>query len=97
MKWLCTALLFVTITSFAAENPETLKFKNGVTFPHRSHQTYQKSDCKQCHRKAGEAPGHIEGFGKDGAHRLCRTCHAMKNAGPASCTGCHKKEVAVKK
>ena len=96
MKWLCSALLLVAATSFADENPETLKFKNGVTFPHKAHQSYFKSDCKQCHRKSGEAPGHIDKFGKDVAHRLCRTCHAMKMAGPASCPDCHKKVVAAK-
>ncbi len=96
MKWLCSALILVATTAFAADNPETLRFKNGVSFPHRKHQTYFKSDCKNCHRKTGEDPGKIAGFGKDAAHRLCRTCHAMKNAGPASCPECHKKVVAGK-
>jgi hypothetical protein len=93
VKWLCTLLLCIAATSSAADNPETLRLKNGVTFPHKKHQTYLKSDCKQCHRKSGEAPGRIEGFGKDVAHRLCRTCHAMKNAGPAACPDCHKKQM----
>ena len=91
MKWLVPAILLVAASSFAGDNPEVLKFKNGVSFPHRSHQTYFKSDCKQCHRKVGEAPGKIDGFSKDVAHRLCRTCHAMRNAGPAACKDCHKK------
>ena len=91
MKWLVSAILLVATTSFAADNSDIIKFKNGVTFPHKAHQTYNKSDCRQCHRKAGEAPGHIEGFSKDVAHRMCKTCHAMKNAGPASCKGCHIK------
>ena len=95
MKWLFPALLLIAATSFAADdNPAVLKFKNGVTFSHKAHQGFHKSDCKQCHRKTNEIPGHIEGFSKDGAHRLCRTCHAMKNAGPAKCAGCHKKELA---
>jgi hypothetical protein len=25
------------------------------------------------------------------AHRMCKTCHAMKQAGPAACKDCHKK------
>lgn len=89
MKWLVPVIIIVATSSFAADNPEILKFKNGVTFAHRTHQTYQKSECKVCHRKAGEVPGHIEGFSKDFAHRMCKTCHAMKKAGPASCKGCH--------
>ena len=92
MKWLCFAFIFAAATSFAAVGPETLKFKNGVTFPHHLHQGFLKSDCKQCHRNVGQAPGKIEGFGKDVAHRLCRTCHAMRNAGPANCPDCHKKK-----
>jgi hypothetical protein len=49
-----------------------------------------KSDCKQCHRK-DDGTGHIPDFGKDVAHRMCRTCHAMKMKGPAACKDCHKK------
>ncbi|MDA8430994.1 MAG: cytochrome c3 family protein [Geobacteraceae bacterium] len=89
MKWLVPVILLIAVSSFADNGPEILKFKNGVTFPHRAHQTYLKSDCKQCHRKAG--PGKIEGFSKDAAHRLCRTCHAIRRAGPAACRDCHKK------
>ena len=91
MKWLIPAILLVTTSSFAGDNSDNLKFKNGVSFPHKAHQTYNKSDCKQCHRKAGEVPGHIEGFSKDAAHRMCKTCHAMRNAGPVACKDCHKK------
>jgi len=89
VKWLVTVLFLVATSSFAADNPDILQLKNGVTFSHKAHQSYHKSDCKVCHRKAGETPGHIAGFGKDVAHRLCRTCHAMKKAGPAHCKGCH--------
>ena len=91
VKWLVSAILLVASTTFAADNPENLKFKNGVTFPHKFHQAQNKSDCKQCHRKVGEVPGHIEGFSKDVAHRMCKTCHALRNAGPAACKDCHKK------
>lgn len=94
MKWLAPAILLVAVTAFAAEDgADILKLKNGVTFPHRAHQNYNKSDCKQCHRKE-IGTGHIPGFSKDGAHRMCRTCHAMKQAGPTACKECHKKTVA---
>lgn len=86
------AVLLVATTSFAVENPDILKMKNGVTFPHKSHQNSLKGECRNCHRKEKEiSSGHIEGFGKDNAHRMCRTCHSMKNAGPVSCRDCHKK------
>ena len=92
MKWLIFVILMLAGSAFADEGPATLKFKNGVTFPHKKHQGYMKSECKQCHKKANAEPGKIEGFGKDAAHRLCRTCHAMKKAGPSACPDCHKKQ-----
>ncbi len=88
MKWIITAMLLAATVSFADEGPAVLHFKNGVTFPHRAHQGYMKSDCKQCHRKQ---VGKIPDFGKDVAHRMCRTCHAIRQAGPAACRDCHKK------
>jgi len=88
VKWLVPVILLVAAISFADDGPEVLKFKNGVTFPHRAHQKYIKSDCKQCHRKS---IGKIPDFGKDIAHRMCRTCHAMRQAGPAACKECHIK------
>jgi hypothetical protein len=89
MKYLLIALLLVTSAAFAATTGrDIMHLKNGVDFPHKAHQSFLKSECKQCHRK-GE-PGKIEGFGKDHAHRMCKTCHAMKNAGPTSCKDCHK-------
>lgn len=90
MKRFIVLVLLVATQALATENPDTLKFKNGVTFPHKNHQTTLKGECKNCHRKASDS-GHIEGFGKDNAHRMCKTCHAMKHAGPVSCKECHKK------
>lgn len=84
------AVMFTAVSAVASENPDILKFKNGVSFPHKNHQTSLKGECKNCHRK-DVTTGHIEGFAKDNAHRMCRTCHAMKQAGPASCRDCHKK------
>jgi hypothetical protein len=90
VKWLVPAILLAAVSSFADDGPAVLKLKNGVTFPHRAHQGYMKSDCRQCHRKE-VGSGHIPGFGKEAAHRMCRTCHAIKQAGPAACKDCHKK------
>lgn len=90
MKHLLLATILFSTSSFAAGNPDIIKLKNGVTFPHKDHQAALKGECRNCHRKEVKT-GHIDGFGKDNAHRMCRTCHAMKNAGPASCRGCHKK------
>lgn len=91
MKWLALAILLMASTAFAEGGSDILKLKNGVTFPHWAHQNYNKSDCKQCHKKE-IGTGHIPGFSKDGAHRMCRTCHAMRQAGPVSCKECHVKQ-----
>ena len=74
-------------TAFAADVID-LPAKNGnISFPHKKHQDVLK-DCKACHEKA---PGKIEGFGKDAAHKLCKGCHETKKAGPTKCGECHKK------
>jgi hypothetical protein len=92
MKRFILAVLLVSSTSFAVENPDVMKLKNGVTFQHKNHQATLKGECKNCHRKEKDvSTGHIEGFGKDNAHRMCRTCHTVKNMGPTSCKDCHKK------
>lgn len=88
---LIAALTFVGSVSAMAAGPEsiTLNAKNGnVTFAHKKHQELVKGDCKTCHEKA---PGKIEGFGKDAAHKLCKGCHETKKAGPTKCGECHKK------
>jgi hypothetical protein len=90
LKWIVSAIILVASASFADEGPEFLKFKNGVTFPHRSHQNFLKSDCRNCHKKE-LGPGKIPTFGKDIAHRMCKTCHAIRQAGPSACKDCHKK------
>lgn len=75
----------------AADNgPAVIKFpaKMGeVTFPHAAHQARAKGDCKVCHEAA---PGKIEGFGKDWAHKHCKGCH-KENGVSTSCKTCHKK------
>jgi flavoprotein len=79
--------LFAANLALAAD-VMTLPAKNGnITFNHKAHQEKLK-DCKICHEKA---PGKIEGFGKDFAHKTCKGCHEEKKAGPTKCGECHKK------
>jgi predicted CXXCH cytochrome family protein len=79
--------LFAANLALAAD-VMTLPAKNGnITFNHKAHQE-RAGDCKKCHEKA---PGKIEGFGKDIAHKLCKGCHEEKKAGPTKCGECHKK------
>ena len=94
MKRLIVTLLvaaFVVAGSFsiaAADNgPAEIKFPASmgeVTFPHAMHQEKLK-DCKLCHQAA---PGKIEGFGKDWAHKTCKGCHKEKGVS-TSCKTCH--------
>jgi hypothetical protein len=81
--------LFCATAAFAADEI-TLKAKNGdVKFNHKKHQdSLGKDSCKACHEKA---PGKIEGWGKDLAHKQCKGCHETKHAGPTKCGECHKK------
>ncbi len=82
------ALTLSCAVAAMAADTITLTAKNGnVTFNHKKHQEALK-DCKICHEKA---PGKIEGFGKDVAHKLCKGCHETKKAGPTKCGECHKK------
>ncbi|MFA5516455.1 MAG: hypothetical protein WDA20_09220 [Desulfuromonadales bacterium] len=70
--------------------PETivLQAKNGnVTLSHKEHA--QRMDCSTCHGEG--APGKIEGFSKDPAHKLCQGCHKEQGAGPTKCQECHIK------
>lgn len=79
--------LFAANLALAAD-VMTLPAKNGnITFNHKAHQE-KVGDCKKCHEKA---PGKIEGFGKDFAHKTCKGCHEEKKAGPTKCGECHKK------
>jgi predicted CXXCH cytochrome family protein len=90
MKTLLMGAMMVIIAASAAFAADTivLPAKMGdVKFPHKKHQEALKN-CKLCHEKA---PGKIEGFGKDKAHKLCIECHKAKKAGPTVCKDCHKK------
>jgi predicted CXXCH cytochrome family protein len=62
-----------------------------VVFYHNNHVNEVKGDCKVCHELA---PGKIEGFGKESAHKLCIGCHEPHDGmpeGPTNCEGCHRK------
>jgi hypothetical protein len=72
-----------------AEGPEVLTFSTkmgDVTFAHAKHQETLGS-CEPCHEGT---PGKIEGFGKDWAHKTCKSCHKEKGVS-TSCKTCHKK------
>ena len=90
MKKIAIAMISVVAFAGAAFAADVIEFpaKNGkVTFNHKAHQEKAKGDCKACHEKA---PGKIEGFGKDIAHKTCKGCHE-KQGGPTKCGECHKK------
>ena len=57
-----------------------------VTFNHSGHA--KRHGCAACH---GTKPPVKITLGKDSAHKLCKTCHEAKTAGPTKCTGCHVK------
>jgi hypothetical protein len=86
MKKIVFALSTIVALSGTAFGGDVLEFKRGVKFPHKKHQEMLK-DCKKCHEKA---PGKIEGFGKDFAHKTCKGCHADMQKGPVFCKDCHK-------
>ena len=82
-------VVMISLVAFAgsAFAADVLEFKRGVKFNHKAHQEKVGGDCKKCHEKA---PGKIEGFGKDFAHKTCKGCHADMKKGPTSCKDCHK-------
>lgn len=86
MKNVFVALLAVVAFAGTVCAADVMEFKKGVKFNHKAHQEMLK-DCKKCHEKA---PGKIEGFGKDFAHKTCKGCHAEGKKGPTSCKECHK-------
>lgn len=82
-------VIMVAMVAFAgsAFAADVMDLKKGVKFTHKAHQTALAGDCKKCHEKA---PGKIEGFGKDWAHKNCKGCHVEMKKGPTSCKECHK-------
>jgi hypothetical protein len=81
-------IVLISLVAFAgtAVAADVMEFKRGVKFNHKAHQEAVK-DCKKCHEKA---PGKIEGFGKDFAHKTCKGCHGEMGKGPTACKDCHK-------
>ncbi len=77
------ALAVFAGTAFAAD---VMELKRGVTFPHTMHKKILKG-CRSCH---DQEPGRIEGFGKEWAHKVCKGCHVVEQAGPTLCKDCHK-------
>jgi len=86
MKNVVIALSTIIALAGTAFCGDVIEFKRGVKFPHKKHQEMLK-DCKKCHEKA---PGKIEGFGKDFAHKTCKGCHTDMQKGPVFCKDCHK-------
>lgn len=82
--------LFVTGSALAEETIVLPGKQAGdVKFTHQKHQEALHS-CQPCH--SSEAGGKIQDFGKESAHKLCKDCHVQKEAGPTTCSGCHKQE-----
>lgn len=98
MKRLTLILLLIAASATAAD---TIKFKNGMTFDHKGHQTDKVGKCFVCHNNVlvsedgktvtTTAPGKIKEFGKEWAHKYCTDCHELFGEGPATCDDCHKK------
>ena len=98
MKKLALMLIIIASTASAAE---VIKFNNGMTFDHKSHQTEKVGKCFVCHdnisvsENGGKVtttqPGKIKGFGKAWAHQYCKDCHDLYGEGPVSCPDCHRK------
>lgn len=93
MKMIISAfalVLFMAGAAFAHHDVITFPAKNGaVQFNHKKHEELVKKNCKTCHEKA---PGKMEGFGKDKAHKLCLDCHKSQGKGPVTCKECHVKK-----
>jgi len=88
MKKILVVLSLVAFSgsAFAAD---VIEMKRGVKFNHKAHQETLggAGSCSKCHEKG---PGKIEGFGKDFAHKTCKSCHAEMKKGPTTCKDCHK-------
>jgi hypothetical protein len=82
-------IVVLSLVAFAgsAFGADVIEMKRGVKFNHKAHQVAVSGGCKVCHEKA---PGKIEGFGKDFAHKTCKGCHAEMKKGPVGCKDCHK-------
>ena len=103
--FLALAVVPLATANSDSKGPETLVIeasKGNITLPHREHQQNLK-DCKICHTFFPKKAGSITAMKADGKlkkkqvmNKLCLNCHrklkkAGKDAGPTSCSGCHKK------
>jgi len=87
MKKIVVAMFALVAFAGSAFAADVIEMKKGVKFNHADHKK-AVGDCKKCHEKA---PGKIEGFGKDFAHKNgCKGCHVEMKKGPTSCKECHK-------
>jgi len=92
------AVLLCSTTTYAAD---VVRFKNGMVFNHKAHQTERVGKCFVCHENVSvsqdgavvttKPPGKIKGFGKEWAHKYCTDCHDLFGEGPTSCDECHQK------
>jgi hypothetical protein len=96
-------LILLLIASSAAAS-DIIKFKNGMTFDHKGHQSEKVGKCYVCHDNVAVSkdekivtssnPSKIAGFGKDWAHKNCTDCHDLFAAGPVTCNECHHTSVS---
>jgi hypothetical protein len=86
MKKTAVAILALVAFAGSAFAADGIEMKKGVKFDHSVHKA-AVGDCKKCHEKG---PGKIAGFGKEGAHKNCKGCHADMKKGPTACKECHK-------
>ncbi|HCE68386.1 MAG TPA: cytochrome C [Geobacter sp.] len=78
---------------------DIIRFKNGMTFNHKIHQTEKVGKCYVCHANVSVSadgktvttsePGKIKGFGKEWSHKYCTDCHELFGEGPVTCKDCH--------
>lgn len=89
MSLLIMVSLAISIDSGADQNigAETINMKKGVIFTHKKHQTFQNSECSQCHQLGNWK---IENWGQEVAHTMCISCHDLSEKGPMKCDECHK-------
>ena len=100
MKKLTFLLMFIASSAIASD---IIKFKNGMTFNHKGHQTDKVGNCYVCHDNvsvsedgknvATTEPGKIKGFGKAWSHIYCKDCHDLYGEGPVGCNDCHEKQM----
>ena len=97
---LLTAVMFIIPLVLYAVPQGNIKVKKiGTTkkaavYNHQTHAAKGITSCKQCHHKGTVNDScskcHTGVAGKNALHKNCKDCHVKMNAGPKSCTACHK-------